>query len=53
LNNGRGDILYRKDSFRQLLKNDSLRHVDNGMKEVFDDIQKYSIVIETLINSKL
>jgi hypothetical protein len=27
--------------------------MENGMKEVFQDIQKYSVVIEGLINSKL
>ena len=32
-----GVLLYRRDSFKRLLKNDSLKYHENGMKEVFDE----------------
>ena len=38
-----GVVLFRKDSFKRLLNNDSLKYHENGMQEVFDEFQKYSI----------
>ena len=43
LTDNRGQLLYRRGSFKRLLKNDSLKYFDNGMQEVFDEFQKYSI----------
>ena len=35
------------------MKNDSLKYHENGMQEVFDEFQKYSIKSQYLINRKL
>jgi len=43
LKDKRGTLIYRQDSFKRLLKNDSLKYHENGMQEVFDEFQKYSI----------
>ena len=53
LKNDRGEVFYRKDSFRRLLDNDSAKYHDNGQKEVFEEFQKYSIRSQYLINNKL
>ena len=37
LEDNNGQLLYRKNSFKRLLKNDSLKYFDNGMQEVFDE----------------
>lgn len=37
LKDKRGALLYRQDSFKRLLKNDSLKYHENGMQEVFDE----------------
>ena len=37
LKNDRGEILYRRDSFRRLLDNDSAKYHENGQKEVFEE----------------
>ena len=53
LKNDRGEIIYRRDSFRRLLDNDSAKYHENGPKEVFEEFQKYSIKSQYLINNKL
>ena len=44
LRDRKGKLFYRQDSFKRLLKNDSLKYHENGMQEVFDEFQKYSII---------
>ena len=53
LKNDRGEIVYRRNSFRRLLDNDSAKYHENGPKEVFEEFQKYSIKSQYLINNKL
>ena len=53
LKDNKGRLLYRRDSFKRLLNNDSLKYHENGMQEVFDEFQKYSIKSQYLINTKL
>lgn len=36
-------LLYRRNSFKRLLNNDSLKYFENGQQDVFDEFQKYSI----------
>ena len=43
LRDRRGMLLYRQNSFRRLLKNDSLKYHERGFTEVFQEFQKYSI----------
>jgi len=43
LKDKRGNLIYRQNSFKRLLKNDSLKYHEHGMKEVFEEFQKYSI----------
>ena len=49
----KGTLTYRRGSFKRLLNNDSLKYHENGMQEVFDEFQKYSIKSQYLINRKL
>jgi hypothetical protein len=37
LKDNKGRLLYRRDSFKRLLNNDSLKYHENGMQEVFDE----------------
>ena len=37
LKDSKGRLLYRRDSFKRLLNNDSLKYHENGMQEVFDE----------------
>jgi hypothetical protein len=53
LKDSKGRLLYRRDSFKRLLNNDSLKYHPNGMMEVFEEFQKYSIKSQYLINRKL
>ncbi len=53
LRDKRGQLLYRKDSFKRLLKNDSLKYHERGMQEVFEEFKEYSIKSQYLINRKL
>jgi len=43
LKDSRGQLMYRRDSFKRLLKNDSLKYHEGGMKEVFEEFKLYSI----------
>ena len=36
-------LLYRRNSFKRLLNNDSLKYFENRQQDVFDEFQKYSI----------
>mmetsp|Transcript_15968 Transcript_15968/g.26926 ORF Transcript_15968/g.26926 Transcript_15968/m.26926 type:complete len:90 (-) Transcript_15968:62-331(-) len=53
LKDKRGNLLFRRESFKGLLNNDSLKYHENGMKEVFAEFKKYSIKSQYLINRKL
>ena len=46
-------MLYRQDSFKRLLKNDSLKYHEGGLKEVFKEFKFYSIKSQYFINKKL
>ena len=48
-----GTLLYRKDSLLKLMKNNSSKYHEGGMREVVQEFKKNSIKCQYLVNKKL
>ncbi len=48
-----GTLLYRKDSLINIMKNNSSKYHEGGMREVIQEFKKNSIKCQYLVNKKL